>query len=392
MMYSFEQIKQFAKAQYEWAVETRRQLHRIPEPGFREEKTKALIKAKLDEIGLEYEAPDGGWITAYISGNHPGRITALRADFDALPIEEPETCPFRSEHRGYMHACGHDMHTAIMLATGRLLKSLPDGFSGGCLLMFEPAEENEGGAKPMAESGMLERYHVDRVYGLHVMPRLVVGQVESRYGALNASTDSLRFTVKGVGSHGAYPENGKDAIVCAGYLVNALQSIVSRNVSPLDSAVITIGTVKGGSASNIICDEVTMTGTLRCADKQLRSLLKSRIRECCEGVGKAFGCEITEEISEGYCALINSDEHVKRILDCASQICDKDNLLLKDAPSMGAEDFSYFIDRVPGAFFHIGCSSSKEHIGAPLHSRDFCPDERAMEYGIAMETALTVTE
>ena len=391
-MYTVEQIKRFANEQYDWAVETRRQLHRIPEPGFQETKTKALIKQKLEEIGLVYDAPAGGWITALVDGGKPGKVTAFRADFDALPLEEPEGLPFRSEHPGYMHACGHDMHTAMLLSTGRLLKNLPDGFNGKCLLMFEPAEETEGGAKPMAESGMLEKYAVDRVYGLHVMPRLPVGQVESRYGTLNASTDGIELIVKGTGSHGAYPENGNDAIVCAAQLISALQSIVSRNVSPLESAVLTLGTIRGGSASNIICDEVRMTGTLRCADKQLRQKIVKRIEDMCSGIGTALGCEVQAKITEGYCALVNTDEHVTRILNAARALYGDDNALIKDAPSMGAEDFSYFIDRTPGAFFHIGCSTDADHIGAPLHSRDFMPDERCMEIGIAMEAALTIND
>lgn len=391
-MVTAEQIKRFAGEQYTWAVETRRQLHKIPEPGFREIKTKALIKQKLEEIGLEYEAPSGGWITALVDGGKPGKVTAIRADFDALPIDEPEGLPFRSEHPGYMHACGHDMHTSILLSTGRLLKSLPNGFHGKCLLMFEPAEETEGGAKPMAESGMLERYKVDRVYGLHVMPRLILGQIESRCGTLNASTDSIELIVKGTGSHGAYPENSNDAIVCAAQLVSALQTIVSRNVSPLESAVLTLGTISGGNASNIICDEVRMTGTLRCADKHLRQKLVRRIQEVSEGVASALGCTVQANVTEGYCALVNTDEHVKRVLDTACMLYGSEQTLVKDAPSMGGEDFSYFLDRAPGAFFHIGCSTDADHIGAPLHSRDFRPDERCMEIGIAMEAALTVNE
>ena len=391
-MYTYEQIKLLVAEQFGWAVETRRQLHRIPEPGYREEKTKALIRQKLEEIGAAYEAPEGGWICAYIDGGKPGKVTALRADFDALPITEPEGCPFRSEHDGYMHACGHDMHTAIMLSAARLLKGLQDGFCGGCLLMFEPAEETEGGAKPMAESGMMERYHVDRVYGLHVMPRLVVGEVETRPLTLNASTDSVEIVVNGTGSHGAYPENGYDAIVCAGQLITALQAIVSRNVSPLETAVLTIGTIHGGSASNIICDSVRMTGTLRCADRTLRQKLISRIEETCRGVGIAYRCEAKATVTEGYSALVNVPEHAQRVLRIASGMYGKDKALVKDAPSMGGEDFSYFLDHAPGAFFHVGCSSDRQHIGAPLHSKDFCPDERAMETGIAMETALIITE
>ena len=391
-MYTPEQIKHMAGEVFEWAVAARRALHRIPEPGFHEEKTKAFIKQKLTELGLEYEAPEGGWISCYIPGTRPGKVTALRADFDALPIQEPVGCGFESLHPGYMHACGHDMHTAMLLACGKLLKNAPEGFAGGALLMFEPAEETEGGAKPMADSGMLERYKVDRVYGAHVMPRLVVGQIESRPGTLNASTDTISVTVRGASAHGAYPETGKDAILCAAQIVSALQSVVARNVSPLESAVITIGKISGGKASNIICDSVQMEGTLRAADRKLRNMLVSRVREICEYTGRAMGCEAECSISEGYAALVNDAGHAKRVLDVAAKLFGADAALVKDAPSMGAEDFSYFLDHAPGAFFHVGCSPDKEHIGAPLHSERFLPNEQAMLYGISMEAALIMED
>ena len=391
-MYTSDQIKDMANEQYDRAVQTRRALHRIPEKGFHEHKTKALIAEKLREIGVEYDMPAGGWITAYVPGNGPGKVTAIRADFDALPIKEPDGCPFGSIHPGYMHACGHDMHTAVMLSLGRLLKNAPKGFNGGCLLMFEPAEETEGGAKPMADSGMMEAYKVDRVYGMHVMPRLLVGQVETRPLTLNAGTDSVRLCVRGTRSHGAYPENGCDAIVCAAHLVSALQTIVARNVSPLENAVLTIGTIKGGEASNIICDNVEMTGTLRTADRTLHDKMVRRIRETCNGIGEAFGCTIEADVKEGYSALVNDPVHAQRVLDIARNLFGSENTLIKEAPSMGAEDFSYFLDHAPGAFFHVGCSPDAAHIGAPLHSEKFRPDERAMIVGLAMEAALVMED
>lgn len=391
MLLDREELEKLAQDNYDWVVETRRALHRIPEKGFAEHKTRALIVSKLQEIGCEYKVYEGGWITALVKGAYKGKVTGLRADIDALPVDEPAGCPFISEHPGYMHACGHDMHTAIMLGTARILTGLKDRFSGACLLMFEPAEETEGGAKPMTDAGIMEQAGVDRVYGLHVMPRLVVGQVESRPGTLNASTDSIRITVKGVSSHGAYPENGCDAIVCAAQMITALQSLVSRNVSPLESAVLSIGTISGGKASNIICDEVQMRGTLRAADPGLRAMMKKRINEVCAGTAAAMGCEAEVSISEGYSPLVNTPEHAERVLDIASRVFGKQNALVKEAPSMGAEDFSYFLDHAPGAFFHIGCSPDADHIGAALHSEKFNPDERVMLIGMMMETAL-VTE
>lgn len=390
-MYTSEEIKSYSESLYGWCIQTRREFHRIPEPGYRENKTKALIHKKLNQIGIKGNE-ENGWITAYIPGTRSGPVTALRGDFDGLPIMEPAGCGFESQHPGYMHACGHDMHTTLLLATAKLLINLPNGFPGGCLLLFEPAEETEGGAKPMAASGIMEKYHTNRVYGLHVMPRLVTGQIETRPLTLNAGTDEISIIVHGTASHGAYPENGKDAIVCAAQLICALQTVVSRTVSPLENSVLTIGTIQGGKANNILCDEVILKGTLRTADSALRSKISERMNDICHGVGQAFGCNIDLRLKKGYSALVNSPEHANRILDTASRLFGLQSILVKEAPSMGAEDFSEFLDHAPGAFFHIGCSPDAEHIGAPLHSELFNPDERAMFYGLCMETALVLNQ
>ena len=257
-----ERILSLAREQQAWVSDVRRALHRIPEPGFREEKTKRLICERLHEIGVT-PVCEHGWITAVVDSGEDGLVTGFRADFDALPVTEPQGCPFRSEHEGYMHACGHDLHTAILLGTARLLMAACGEWKGRVKLLFQPAEETDGGAKPMVQGGVMENPRVDRVYGLHVMPRLVTGQVECRPGTLNAGTDGVRLTVRGMGAHGAYPDLGRDAIVCAAQLITALQTLVSRNVSPLESCVLTLGTIEGGRASNILCDQVVMTGTLQ---------------------------------------------------------------------------------------------------------------------------------
>ena len=384
-------LKTLAAAQLAWAIQTRRAFHRIPEPGFREEKTRALIREKLTEIGVPYQ-DENGWITALVEGAKSGPVTALRADFDALPVTEPMGCPFRSEHEGYMHACGHDMHTAIMLATARLLTGIRGEMAGSAKLLFQPAEETVGGAKPMAEAGVMDNPKVDRVYGLHVMPYLVTGQVESRPGTLNASTDTVTIEIVGRSSHGAYPDRGEDAILCACQVVTALQSIVARNVSPLESAVLTIGKIEGGRASNILCDRVTLTGTLRTANRELRDKMLARIRSIARGVSEGMGQTANVSLSEGYAALVNDESHAERVLSAARRLLGAENVFVKAAPSMGGEDFSYFLEKAPGAFFHLGCSPDRDHLTAPLHSEEFCPDERCMEYGVLMEAALVLGE
>ncbi len=383
------ELKSLAFGQLEWARKTRRELHKCPEQGFHEYKTLEIIREKLAESGIDYE--DGnGWITAVICGAQDGVTTAFRADFDGLPVTEPQGAPFRSENEGWMHACGHDMHTAMLLATARLLNAERGRLSGKVKLLFQPAEESVGGAKPMADAGVMDDPKVDRVYGLHVMPRLLTGQAECRAGTLNASTDTVLIDVFGTGSHGAYPESGADAIVCASAIVGALQTLVSRNVSPLESAVLTIGKIEGGRASNIICDHVKMEGTLRTANAELRSKLITRISEVAAGVSAGMGCSAEAVVKEGYAALVNDQYHCNRVLETAGRLLGRENALVKDAPSMGGEDFSYFLEKAKGAFFHLGCSRDPQNMCAPLHSELFAPDEECMKYGILLLSALAL--
>lgn len=383
------QIAALAQAQQEWVVAMRRKLHRIPEDGFQEFKTQQAIMDALDEIGIPYTT-QRTWVVGLIEGAFPGETVAIRADMDALPIEEPEGCPFRSEHPGMMHACGHDAHTAIALGAGRLLYGLRDRLHGRVKLLFQPAEESVGGAEPMVAAGVMEDPHVDRVYGLHVMPYLPVGKVETRGGTLNASTDTVRLTIRGKSGHGAYPEQGTDAIVCAAQVITALQSIVARNVSPLQSAVLTIGMIEGGTAQNIICDEVRLRGTLRTANAALRAGMKQRIAQIAEGVASAMGCTAEVEIIPGYAALVNDSAEAARVRRVASALLGADNVLDKEAPSMGGEDFSFFSDCAPGAFYHIGCSKADELPAPPLHSKDFHLDESCLAIGVMMHAALVL--
>ena len=368
-----------------WTVETRRALHRIPEPGFMEFKTQALIRNALDALGIPCET-HRTWVVATIPGGAPGPTVALRADMDALPLTEPEGCAFRPEHEGWMHACGHDCHMAVQLAAARLLQGMRDSLRGNVRLLFQPAEETVGGAEPMVAAGVMEG--VDAVYGLHLQPYMTVGQIDTRPGCLNGSTDEVHIAVRGVSGHAARPEQTVDAIVCAAQLITLLQTVVSRSASPLLPAVLSMGTIHGGSAQNVICDSVEMRGTLRTADPRLRAHLKERIRAICEGIGAACGATVELEIVTGYDALINTPAEAGRVLRIGSALLGAGNALTREAPSMGGEDFAYYVEKAPGAFWHLGCSSQ---LPAPtLHSRDFVPDERCLPIGVAMQCALVL--
>ncbi len=380
-----------AEAAFDWTVSLRRALHRIPEPGFREFKTQKLICDALSSLDIPYSA-ERTWVITDIAGAHPGRVVALRADIDALPVAEPEGCPFRSTHEGWMHACGHDVHTAIQLGAAKILAGLRDGMRGSVRLLFQPAEETEGGAKPMVAAGALENPRVDASYGLHLQPRLPLGTVETRFGTLNASTDDVIVDVFGRGGHAAYPESGVDAIVCAAQVVMALQTLVSRSVSPLQSAVLSFGVVEGGRAANVLCDRVRLKGTLRTADPELRVRMRGRIREMAEGVARAFGAAADVKIIEGYSPLVNHPRETDLVVDTAKALFGPQSVRIKESPSMGGEDFSYFIEHNPGAFYHIGCTPPEKMPAPALHSPLFDPDERCILTGLLMQTALALRE
>ncbi len=384
-----DQIKALVEAEREWIVGKRRALHRVPEKGFAEFKTQKIITDTLNEIGVPYTT-ERTWVIGMIEGALPGETVALRADIDALPLDEPEGLSFRSEHPGMMHACGHDAHAAILLGAAKVLAGMKDTLHGRVKLLFQPAEETDGVAEPMVLAGAMENPHVDRVYGLHVMPRIALGQVETRPGTLNASTDTVALTIHGRGGHGAYPESSADAIVCAAQIICALQTLVSRNLSPLQSAVLSLGVISGGTAQNIICDKVTIRGTLRTANRDIRAMMKRRIRETAEGIALAMGCRAEVNIIPGYAALVNDDGEAARIMKVAGRLLGEENVVLKPEPSMGGEDFSFFCDCAPGAFFHLGCVREHEMPAPPLHSRDFHIDEDCLTIGAMMHVALVL--
>ncbi|MED9820682.1 MAG: M20 family metallopeptidase [Christensenellales bacterium] len=382
-----EEIRALAQAQQAWMVSMRRKLHQIPESGFAEYKTQKVITDALEEMGIPYTT-ERTWVVGVIEGALPGDTVALRADMDALPLEEPEGLAFRSEHPGMMHACGHDAHMTMVLGAARALAAVRDRLPGRVKLLFQPAEETVGGAEPMVRAGVMDG--VKRVYGLHVQPYLPVGVIETRAGTLNASTDEINLTIHGRASHGAYPESGADAIVCAAQVIMSLQTLVSRNVSPLSSAVLSIGVIAGGTAGNVICDKVSLRGTLRTANGEVRTMMKRRIEETACGVAAAMGCTAEVNIVPGYAALVNDDAEAVRVMRVGARLLGADCVVNKAAPSMGGEDFSFFCEGVPGAFFHLGCVK-KENMPAPLlHSRDFRLDEDCLSVGAMMHMALVL--
>lgn len=370
-------------------VEIRRDLHRHPELSEHEQRTSARVAALLDEWGIEHRdhVADTG-IVAVVRGKKPGPVVAARADMDALPLQEDKNRSYCSLNDGVMHACGHDVHTTIQLGAARLLKEMEDELCGTVKFFFQPAEETVGGGDRMVKEGCCKNPDVDYTIGLHVQPYMDVGYAEFRYGQLNASCDTVNITVHGKSGHGAYPEKGIDAIVAAAGVVSGLQSFVSRSISPLNSAVLTIGTIAGGTKSNIIADRVTMTGTLRTLDPETRTFAAERIRALAENIAAGYGCKADVEIEWGYAALINTDAVIDILLPRAKELLGAEHVLMKQFPSLGGEDFSYFIDgsKKGGGFYQLGCGNSARGITAGLHNNGFDVDERCIPLGMRLQT------
>lgn len=370
---------------YDELVTIRRNIHKRPELGFEEFETQKLIMATLEKWGIKYEPIAKTGVLGYIEGTGSGPCLAIRADIDALPIQEAIDVPFKSEFEGKMHACGHDVHTSILLGSAYVLDRLKNSFSGTVKLFFQPAEETSGGALPMIDEGCLENPKVDAVIGLHVMPYYDAGVIELKYGQLNASSDYIRIEVKGKSGHGAYPDLGVDAVLVASQIVNNLQSLVSRMASPLDPVVFSIGTMHGGKRANIICDHMIMEGTLRTLNLETRKKMKEQMISIVEGISSAYGASCDVIVHEGYEPLINDDVIMDVLYETAKEILPEESIKFKDLPSLGVEDFSFFSNRVPGAFFHLGCGNKAKGIEASLHSENFQVDEMCIKTGVEME-------
>jgi amidohydrolase len=292
-----------------------------------------------------------------------------------------------------MHACGHDAHTAILLGVVKCAWENKHIWTGKLRFIFQPSEEAGSGAQLMINAGVLNDPHVDHIYGLHVMPHLPVGIIETKFGTLNASSDVIKIDVYGTGSHGAYPDKGFDAIICAAQLLTSLQTIISRNIPPISSAVLSFGTINGGTAANIICDNVVLTGTLRTVDEDTRIKIINRIREVAHGISIAYGCDAKVHVCDSTPMLINVNTEVNRVISVYNDIFQNKSDSLRVNPSMGAEDFAYYLHLTSGAFYHIGCTSEEDiSSAAPLHSNHFLIDERCIATGLAMQLGLIINK
>ena len=377
-------IAEAARKYADYTIEMRRYFHKYPELSLQEENTAKKIREELTKMGIPFVTMANYGTVATIGGKKPGKCVLLRADMDALPIQEKVDLPFKSQNDGVMHACGHDIHTAVLLGTASVLKALQEELPRTSVFLFEPAEETRGGAKPMIEEGCLEDPRVDTVIGLHIEPSVDVGKLEFMPGCMNAASTMFTVTVKGKSCHGASPFAGIDPLLPACNMVGSLQSIITRHIHPVDAALITVGSFHSGTAGNIIPDETVFSGIIRVLDMQLRDSIKSQLRELFENIARAYGASCVVDYQDSYPTLINNQE----LLDSVSEICreklgDK-NILLNPKSSLGADDFAYFCHAAKGLYFNLGCHTP----GTPeeaLHSAILNPDENCIRIGILSE-------
>ena len=368
------EIKDIEKNIIEW----RRDFHRYPELGFDEHRTSKIIGEALKKMGLAPKMNVGKTgVTADLTFGE-GPTIALRADMDALPMQETSGLDFSSKHDGVMHACGHDGHMAMLLGAAKVLIQNGDIFNGTVRFIFQPAEEGAGGARYMIEDGCLDG--VDEIYGIHVWNYQPVGEVGITDGPVLAAADMFDIKIKGIGGHGAAPQGTVDAVVVASHLVQALQTIVSRNTNPLESTVVTIGTISGGHNFNIIADKVTLSGTARAYTEENRNLIKTRMAEIIDGVAKTFAAEISFDYEDGYPPTINHTDPANKVLKAAERVVGEKAGM--PYLSMGGEDFSYYLQKIPGCFFFVGSAPNDQNLfETPHHCSHFTMDERALLVG-----------
>ncbi len=373
-----------AEALRDELVAIRRDLHMHPELGFQEVRTARIVAERLGALGYEVQSGVGKTgVVGLLQGGQPGeRTVLLRFDMDALPIQEENEVPYRSQTPGVMHACGHDAHVAVGIGVATILARHRDSLPGTVKLMFQPAEEGLGGALAMIADGVLEGPKPDVALGLHVSSTHDLGTAVVRSGAMMAASDAFRVLVRGRGGHGAHPDQTIDAVLVASQIVVALQTIVARNVNPEETAVVTVGAFKAGEAGNVIADTAELRGTIRSFNPAVRELLHRRVREVCEGVAATFGAVAEVQLRIGVDATVNAERPTAVMHQAAAAVlgADKINTTYR---TTGGEDFSAVLARVPGNFFFLGARSD-ERTGHPHHNPHFDIDEACLPQGVAI--------
>ena len=370
---------------FDEVVALRRDIHMHPELSNKEVRTAELVSRWLTDLGIPHETNVGGHgVVATIGDPNAAFAVGIRADMDALPIQEKADVPYASQNPGVMHACGHDMHTAILMGTAKILKGMENELPGAVKLFFQPAEEKGGGARQMIEAGCMQQPPVKRVLALHVNPEMTAGQASFMPGCTGASSTTLKITVNGRACHGAHPERGVDAIIASAHVLTGLQSISSRSVSPTTPIIVTVGKIQGGTKGNIVAGQVEMEGTIRALDLETTELVKARVKEVAENAAASCGATADVYMDTKYPPLINDEATALRMLDIARDVLAEGNAIRRTEPSLGAEDFAFFNLACAGTMFRIGVGQETGH-PQMLHNEWFCPDENAIRTGVLLE-------
>lgn len=364
-------------------VHWRRRLHQYPELGFQEILTADFVAEKLSDWGIDYQsqvAKTG--IVATIHSHHEGKVLAIRADMDALPIQEENQVAYCSKHKGIMHGCGHDGHTAIALGIAHYLQHNRDKWQGTVKIIFQPAEEGHGGAKPMIEAGVLTNPPVDAIIGLHLWNNLPVGTIGVREGALMAAVECFKCTLFGKGGHGAMPDQTVDSVVLGAQIINSLQSIVSRNISPIDSAVVTVGQFHAGTALNVIADTAKMSGTVRYFNPKLEKFIGERIEAIIKGICESQGAKYELDYWQLYPPVINNSRITQLVKSVALSVVETPLGVVPECQTMGGEDMSFFLQEIPGCYFFLGSANEEKGLNYPHHHPRFDFDETVLSLGV----------
>lgn len=390
------QIMEQAIGIQDYLTKARRHLHENPELGMEEVNTTRFIQQELTAMGVEIAALDVKvGAMGILKGEKPGanKVTALRADIDALPITEQTGKPWASQKNGIMHACGHDGHTTTLLGAAKLLSGMRSQFSGVVKFIFQPGEETLLGAKSMVDAGVLENPPVEAIMALHAWPQLDVGKLGVWAGPYMASADKFTVKVFGGGGHGAYPHRSHDPLLAATYAVQALNTIVSREIDAVDKVVISICTIHGGTAFNIIPEEVVFTGTVRCHDEGVRQSIKGRMERIISGAVASFGCKYELNYVYGIPMVNNHPEVIDKIVTAAKQAVGEECVVSLDRPVMGSEDFSIYLERVPyGAFVRLGVNPPGQTEQMRVHNDHFDFSDDALPIGVAVMTQFVLNQ
>ncbi len=394
MQYIEQVLKEKAEKHFDYMVQVRRHLHRNPEISYKEHDTTKFILNELKEMGIKTETPLATGCIGILNGGEEKRVIALRADIDALAMEEEgeHKKEFLSERPGAAHCCGHDGHTAILLGTVKILSELKDQIKGKIILIFQPGEETlPGGGRLLSETGFLQEHGVQEIYGLHGNPNYNPGQVAVKPGPLMARPDEFEIEILGKGGHAAAPHEAVDPIVLSAQVVNAFQSIVSRNINPTEPAVVTIGRITGGTTYNVIPAKVSMIGTVRTFSQSTAHKIRDRMEAIVKGITEQAGGSYKFQFNEGYPAVVNDEEITRKFTGKAKKIAGNGNVLEIEKPVMAGEDFAFYQQHFPGTFFFLGCGSKETGSVWSWHHPKYNMDEKCFLTGAPLMSALALT-